>query len=43
MDKKPKTLRYRLSVPDQTRYEYKIKPFTDGVRAVLGVPIMQMY
>ena len=36
-------LRYRIEEPDQKRYEYKIKPFTDGVRAVLGTPIIQMY
>ena len=43
MDEKPKTWRFRLRVPDETRYEYKIKPFTEGVTAVIGVPIIQMY
>ena len=36
MDEKPKTWRFRLRVPDETRYEYKIKPFTEGVKAVIG-------
>ena len=36
-------LRYRIKEPDETRYEYKIKPFTEGVKAVLGVPIFQIY
>ena len=42
-DEKPKTYRFRLRTPDETRYEYKIKPFTDGVKAVIGVPFYQMY
>ena len=41
MDEKLRT--YRLRVPDETRYEYKIKPFTDGVKAIIGTPIIQMY
>ena len=43
MDEKPKTWRFRLRVPDLTLYEYRIKPFTEGVKAVLGMPIFQMY
>ena len=43
MDEKPKTWRYRLCVPDETRYEYKIKPFTEGVKAVLGISYIQLY
>ena len=43
MDEKPKTWRFRLRVPDENRYEYRIKPFTEGIKAVIGVPYMQMY
>ena len=43
MDEKPKTWRYRLRVPDETRYEYKIKPFTEGVKAVIVIPYIQIY
>ena len=43
MDEKPKTWRFRLRVLDETRYEYKIKPFTEGIKAVLAIPIFQMY
>ena len=43
MDEQPKTWRYRLRVPDETRYEYKIKPFTEGVKAVLGVRLDSLY
>ena len=39
MDEKPKTYRFRLRTPDETRYEYIIKPFTDGVKAVIGIPL----
>ena len=42
MDEKPKTWRFRLRVPDE-RYEYRIKPFTEGVKAVIGIPYIQMY
>ena len=40
---KPKTWRYRLRVQDETRYEYKIKPFTDGIKAVIGFLPYQVY
>ena len=43
MDEKPKTWRFRLRVPDETRYEYKIKPFTEGIKAIIGIPYIQMY
>ena len=43
MDEKRKTWRFRLRVPDETRYEYRIKPFTEGVKAVIGIPYSQMY
>ena len=43
MDEKPKTWRFRLRVPDETRYEYKIKPFTDGIKAVIGFLPYQVY
>ena len=43
MDEKPKTWRFRLRVPDETRYDYKIKPFTEGIKAIVGVPIIEMY
>ena len=43
MDEKPKTWRFRLRVPDETRYEYKIKPFTEGIKAVIGFLPHQLY
>ena len=43
MDEKPRTYRFRLKTPDEARYEYRIKPFTDGVKAVIGIPFNQMY
>ena len=43
MDEKPKTWRFRLRVPDETRYEYKIKPFTEGIKAIIGIPFFQMF
>ena len=42
IDEKPKTCRYRLGVTDSTRYEYRIKPLSDCVKAVLGIPIIQI-
>ena len=36
-------LRYRIREVDETRYEYRIKPFTEGIKAVLAIPIFQMY
>ena len=43
MDEKPKTWRFRLRVPDENRYEYKIKPFTEGIKAVVGFLPYQLY
>ena len=43
MDEKPKTWRFRLRVPDETRYEYKIKPFAEGIKAITGIPFFQMF
>ena len=43
MDEKPKTWRFRLRVPDETRYEYKIKLFTEGIKAIIGIPFFQMF
>ena len=42
MDEKPKTWRYHLQVPDQTRYEYRIKSFAEGVKTIIGTPSFQM-
>ena len=36
-------LRYRIREIDETRYEYRIIPFTKDVKAVLGIPIIEMY
>ena len=35
-------LRYRIKEPDK-RYEYRIKPFTNGVKAVIGFLSYQLY
>ena len=35
-------LRYRIKEPDE-RYEYRIKPFTNGVKAVIGFVSYQLY
>ena len=43
MNEKPKTYRFRLRNPDETRFECIIKPFTDGVKAVIAVPFFEMY
>ena len=43
MDEKPRTYRFRLRNPDETRYEYRIKPFGEGIKAVIGIPFYQMY
>ena len=43
MDKKPRTYRFRLREPNETLYEYRIKPFSEGIKAVIDVPFYQMY
>ena len=35
-------LRYRIKEPDE-RYEYRIKQFTEGIKAVIGFFLYQLY
>ena len=40
MDEKPRTYRFRLREPNETLNEYKIKPFSEGIKAVMGVRLL---
>ena len=43
IDKKPLTYTFTLKEPDEDRYEYTTRQYSEGVIAVIGKPFMQMY